>query len=270
MAVPQYLLQNSDNIKNHHQIYNEWIDLYQEYNNDNYTVVQKIYIKYNTENVLNRDAIKDIYRNCNEDDLDSYFFAFISTIVWGSYINSGGPIPRRKIQFESFFKSKEEIINKVKSIKSLLSEGNLEDAYNSLLTGGKNKIENIATAFFTKILYFGSVWIPTNYKASMPLIFDSVQMRNFYRLNRFDMDKNEYDYLPLFIAGTDKIRNSRDVNFEFYNLFINKYSKWAKELNLASEQIEAFTFGKKRTANDDNIYINHLPIMNPRTVIRNL
>lgn len=119
---------------------------------------------------LNRQMIIDLFR------IGKYYDGFLCAMVWGNIgTNLGG-----KKCFNNVFSTtnKTVIEKKIINVISLLQNGNITQAYQSLLSGGKNKIAGIREAFFTKLLYFagGSICGLT----PQPLIFDSV-MQGLYK-----------------------------------------------------------------------------------------
>lgn len=109
---------------------------------------------------LTRTMIIDLFKSGNYQD------GFLCAMIWG-----GIGVHNRNSTLDSIFSGKAQQC--VKGAISLLQQGKIQDAYNSLLDGD-NYIEYIGESFFTKLLYFAGASITNPSLNPLPLIFDNV------------------------------------------------------------------------------------------------
>lgn len=120
---------------------------------------------------LNRDSIINLFNQ------GKYYEAFLCAMVWGNF----GTYLGGKTRFNEVFDAanKTTIENNIKGVISLLQQGNVACAFNSLCNNNCYKIKGVGISFFTKLLYFAGASITNPPLNPQPLIFDSV-MKGVY------------------------------------------------------------------------------------------
>lgn len=150
-----------------------------------------------------RHMIIDLFRQ------KKCYDGFLCAMVWG---NIGTNLGGQKC-FTSVFdiNNKQKINVAIHNIINLLQQGNIQQAYQSLLNGGTNKIVGVREPFFTKLLYFaGESICDIN---PQPLIFDRV-MHEVY--NKFKNDTNsQYSqgFVNVYIDYCTKMEKLRELLF---------------------------------------------------------
>ena len=115
---------------------------------------------------LTRQMIIDMFRQ------KKYYDGFLCAMVWG---NIGTNLGGQKC-FTSVFdiNNKQKIDADIHNVISLLQQGYIQQAYQSLQSSGANKIGRIGEAFFTKLLYFSGAAINNPILYPSPIIFDRI------------------------------------------------------------------------------------------------
>jgi hypothetical protein len=252
MPVPRYLNENEGNIANFNQNFAGWITKYNNtYNNDQYPIIQEIFNEYHVDgnNLLTRVAISNLF---NDDQrLDK---ALIACLMWG-LIDSNG----RTRFLSSIYGNIQENTNKVCDVKTLITEGNLQDAFQSMQSGGVNNIRGLDYSYFTKILYF--IGQNINNLNPKPLIFDRWSSQNYMALLLQLNDQESIDKVRSFYKGLTinfSMNNPGKVHlrgqnvWNVYNAFITDYHNWANEIYTTSSKVEEFTFGYELRGNRNN------------------
>ena len=109
---------------------------------------------------LTRTMIIDLFKSGNYQD------GFLCAMIWG-----GIGVHNRNNTLNSIFSGKAQQC--VNAAVSLLQQGKIQNAYNSLLKG-VNHIKYVGESFFTKLLYFAGASITNPPLNPQPLIFDNV------------------------------------------------------------------------------------------------
>jgi hypothetical protein len=224
MPVPQYLIDNRQNITNYNQNYNGWFNGYQNYRVQ-YPIINNVYDQFNSnDNPLSRAAIKQLYANANNDE--DLFFAFICTMVWGQrgLVGDGG-VERF---FDSYLRYSEDISQKLNSIKI-----NFDLIYSFNLL---NNIERLGPSYSTKVIYFMKY---DNFFLK-PLIFDKKQLKLYFKLLQLGQFTTKLDRIfnnDIRNCTLTKLRKS--TNYLDYIIDMND---WAKNIHVEPDSLEAWTF----------------------------
>jgi hypothetical protein len=239
MAVPQYLIENRENILNYNQNYDGWFSGYKNYI-EQYQIIKKVYDQFNNkENQLTREAVKILYAIADNDD--DIFFAFICSMVWGrrGLVGDGGV----KKHFDNYIQNQNNIVSNLKQSFQYFSQNDIIGSFRSL-----KEINLLGTSYVTKILYFAGY--DKDYLIK-PIIFDTIQARNYCKL--LSLVNANLKRERLFPKPDNKIYTN--LNQQCYLDYLVDMNYWAKEINVECDCLEAWIF-------DNNAAISELKIPN--------
>jgi hypothetical protein len=239
MAVPQYLIDNRENILNYNQNYNGWFVGYQNYR-EQYTIIENVYNQFNNnENPLSRQAIKNLYANAINDE--ELFFAFICSMVWGrrGLVGDGGVIKH----FNYYVQHQVDIVVNLKQSFNYFSQNDITGSFKKL-----KEIRFSGVSYITKILYFAGY--NEDYLIK-PIIFDTIQARNYCKL--LSLVKANLKRERMF-PNPDNIIYT-NLNQQCYLDYLVDMNYWANSLEVECDRLEAWIF-------DNNAAILELNIPN--------
>lgn len=141
-----------------------------------------------------RTMIIDLFKS------GKWYDGFLCAMIWG---NIG--VHNRNKTLDSIFCSKTQQC--VNGVIYSLQQGNIQDAYISLLPGNTNYIDYVGESFFTKLLYFAGASISELLLIPQPLIFDNI-MKDVYREMTGSTPKNcDVDTYLEYCQKMEEIRN---------------------------------------------------------------
>ena len=153
---------------------------------------------------------------------DDLYSAFIATLMWG------GDFRHYSQKFEA---GKDVISSKLRHVKELMTNGEVDGAFSSMLNSQANYIKGVGMTYLTKILYFLG-------DGNNALVFDSVMRDVYYHIfNDFDEEKNypsrgqEWADYSDYVAKMNKLKEH----------FSDGYKRVCDE-ELTAGHIEAFIF----------------------------
>ncbi len=174
---------------------------------------------------ISRQGVLDCYKV-------GLYEGFVATLLWGGKQNDrfGG---LQKIINNN---SKADIVKRLTSLKVLLEENKIEDAYNSMLHG--NNIQYVNESFFTKIMFF----ISKNMNVvPQPLILDSVM---HWVCCAFMIEGGEDYHNHYNLVNNTLQTNQNNYNGTTYVDYLNKMNNKATIIGVSPDKLEAFLFSE--------------------------
>ena len=209
---PNYKAMANDDFNRPHDLWDR--PMYQI--NPVFCAIKRKYGDKNKGRVTTRQQIIDLFSQ------GKYYDGYLCALVWGNIGTYQGGNKRFNAAFST---PEEEVKDKIKNIKLLLSANDIPGAFTSMCKGGNNYLPGLGVSFFTKILYF--VGATTKYNIQ-PLIFDVTSLKI---LNRIYDDAN----------SNRTARQSRG----HYLFFCEKMNEMSNNSNLdlpTPGHLEAFLF----------------------------
>ncbi|GGG88550.1 hypothetical protein GCM10011416_01010 [Polaribacter pacificus] len=168
--------------------------------------------------VINRKDVIDAFIKYYQGEKE-YLYPFILTMIWGFADTGYGTYRTNK------YLSSHENKNLIEDAFGAIRDKDIEKAYKLLM-----KIKGLNISYVSKLLYFGTR--ARGYK-DHALIFDIRVARSLVKLLDVDGD----------ISGLlDITPSNKYKDFDNYNKLIHR---WAKELDVAAENVEMFLFDGK-------------------------
>jgi hypothetical protein len=205
------------------------------------------------KNLISREYVLSKFKEgINDPDSNGFAKGIVSTLMWGSYIQSVGHGNR------AYNKILDLDLNLIgKEVYNLLKEKEgIEKAYISLSKNGENKIKDISEAYFTKFLYFMAKAhneLKTNNSLIMPLplIYDKWANNFYYALllseipgktERIGQINIEYTIRNSNLKKLEVIPKYKE-NFSIYLNYINDMNGWAEYFKIKADKLEELLFG---------------------------
>lgn len=225
-----YIQQHATAIRNYQQPAIPWV-----YNRNGAINANVQYAQ--AHGALNGIAYADMTRH----DVVTYFQqdlyrGFIATMLWG----------HKHIMSSKGFRTivdanRNDIVQRLDNVKSLIGNGNIDSAFLSMCPGMHNKIDEVSFSFFTKLIYFMSkAFAPTT--TPLPLIYDShmVYVHCALLLDEFHNGHQLYKWREH--SGVVWNHATKQCATEAYMDYINRMNNIAVNTQTSSENIEAFLF----------------------------
>ncbi len=191
---------------------------------------------------------------------------FVTAMLWGGLGSNGQSFNHLEKALEK--SKKEEVIRKLNSVKELISQGKIGDAFLSMCFGGDNKIDGVDVSYFTKILFFMS---DINSSAVIPLIYDKWGWHIHAAILLSNGDKGKvlqfFNILAslkkgkenqIIINPTVVLPSSKKMRIDAYEDYINVIYSISQAIpkKPSPGNLEQYLFGYSRAVND--------PVKNPR------